>query len=102
MLVRPTATRWALLVSHIWTAADNTFSQIPQINGLFASGMVLLLNNWGAKGTGMSASATKDIRYVHKAIEMLKTLEPWCAFVHSVQYTSADGQASIGGILLVA
>ncbi|GJE87560.1 fungal-specific transcription factor domain-containing protein [Phanerochaete sordida] len=59
--------------------ATDTY-QIPQINGLFASGMVLLLNILGAKGTSLSANANKDIGHVHKAIEMLKALEPWWHF----------------------
>lgn len=46
--------------------------------------MVLLLNNWGAKRSGVSANANKDIGSVHKAIEMLKALEPWYALVLSV------------------
>lgn len=51
----------------------------PQINGLFVSGMVLLMSIWGSKRSGQPVNM-KDVNYIHKAIEMLKALEPWWNF----------------------
>ncbi|KAJ3518564.1 hypothetical protein NM688_g9420 [Phlebia brevispora] len=43
---------------------------------LFSSGIVLLLNIWGAKRSGSVADPVKEMKEVHKAMNMLKTLEP--------------------------
>ena len=40
----------------------------------------MLFNIWGAKKSKLAVNMTKDIEYVHRAIEMLKALEPWWHF----------------------
>ena len=43
---------------------------------LFGAGIVLLLNIWGGKLSGSSTNPTKEMAEVHKAMDMLKALEP--------------------------
>ncbi|THG99014.1 hypothetical protein EW026_g3251 [Hermanssonia centrifuga] len=45
-------------------------------HSLFVSGIVLLLNIWGAKRSGSSVPVDKEMGEVHKAMTMLKALEP--------------------------
>lgn len=42
---------------------------------LFGSGIVLLVNIWGAKRSGSIADPVKEMQEVHKVMNMLKTLE---------------------------
>ena len=44
--------------------------------GLFSSSIVLLLNIWGGKKGGASINPAKEMAEVHKAMEILKALEP--------------------------
>ncbi|KAI9070185.1 hypothetical protein FKP32DRAFT_1543831, partial [Trametes sanguinea] len=47
---------------------------------LFTAGIVLLLNIWGGKRSGLSTDSTKEMADVHKCMKMLKLLEahvPW-------------------------
>ena len=43
---------------------------------LFTSGIVLLLNIWGGKRSGLSTDPAKEMADVHKCMKMLKRLEP--------------------------
>lgn len=43
---------------------------------LFTSGIVLLLNIWGGKRSGVATDAGKEMADVHKCMKMLKALEP--------------------------
>ena len=44
---------------------------------LFTAGIVLLLNIWGGKRSGMlSLDPSKEMADVHKCMKMLRTLEP--------------------------
>ncbi|KAL4249328.1 ABC-transporter-regulating transcription factor-like protein [Abortiporus biennis] len=43
---------------------------------LFTSGIVLLLNIWGGKRSGLSTDPNKEMADVHKCMKMLKILEP--------------------------
>ncbi|TCD62493.1 hypothetical protein EIP91_006814 [Steccherinum ochraceum] len=43
---------------------------------LFTSGIVLLLNIWGGKRSGLSTDPAKEMADVHKCMKMLKKLEP--------------------------
>ncbi|PCH39377.1 hypothetical protein WOLCODRAFT_29517 [Wolfiporia cocos MD-104 SS10] len=43
---------------------------------LFTCGIVLLLNIWGGKRSGLSTDPTKEMADVHKCMKMLKLLEP--------------------------
>ncbi|OSC97677.1 hypothetical protein PYCCODRAFT_1376657 [Trametes coccinea BRFM310] len=42
---------------------------------LFTAGIVLLLNIWGGKRSGLSTDSTKEMADVHKCMKMLKLLE---------------------------
>ncbi|CDO71787.1 hypothetical protein BN946_scf184939.g11 [Trametes cinnabarina] len=42
---------------------------------LFTAGIVLLLNIWGGKRSGLATDATKEMADVHKCMKMLKLLE---------------------------
>lgn len=42
---------------------------------LFASGIVLLLNIWGGKCSGLTTDPAREMEDVHKAMKMLKALE---------------------------
>ena len=53
---------------------------------LFSSGIVLLLNIWGAKRSGSVADPVKEMVEVHKCMNMLKKLEPrWAVSLFSPQ-----------------
>ncbi|KZT67994.1 hypothetical protein DAEQUDRAFT_728533 [Daedalea quercina L-15889] len=43
---------------------------------MFTCGIVLLLNIWGGKRSGLSTDAQKEMADVHKCMKMLKMLEP--------------------------
>ncbi|KAI1786446.1 fungal-specific transcription factor domain-containing protein [Ganoderma leucocontextum] len=43
---------------------------------LFTAGIVLLLNIWGGKRSGLSTDPAKEMADVHKCMKMLRTLEP--------------------------
>ena len=43
---------------------------------LFTAGIVLLLNIWGGKRSGLSTDPAKEMADVHKCMKMLKLLEP--------------------------
>ncbi|TBU65203.1 fungal-specific transcription factor domain-containing protein [Dichomitus squalens] len=43
---------------------------------LFTAGIVLLLNIWGGKRSGLSTDPAKEMADVHKCMKMLQTLEP--------------------------
>ncbi len=45
---------------------------------LFTAGIVLLLNIWGGKRSGLSTDPAKEMADVHKCMKMLRTLEPRC------------------------
>ena len=45
---------------------------------LFTSGIVLLLNIWGGKRSGLATDPVKEMADVHKYMKMLRTLEPRC------------------------
>lgn len=45
---------------------------------LFTAGIVLLLNIWGGKRSGLSTDPAKEMADVHKCMKMLRTLEPQC------------------------
>ena len=49
---------------------------------LFTAGIVLLLNIWGGKRSGLSTDPAKEMADVHKCMKMLRALEPQCV-VHS-------------------
>ncbi len=55
---------------------QRTDSNHPTPQSLFVSGIVLLLNIWGAKRSGSSVPVDKEMGEVHKAMTMLKALEP--------------------------
>lgn len=42
---------------------------------LFNAGIVLLMNIWGAKRSGSIADPVKEMKEVHKVMDMFKTLE---------------------------
>ena len=43
---------------------------------LFTAGIVLLLNIWGGKRSGLSTDPAKEMADVHKCMKMLRALEP--------------------------
>ena len=43
---------------------------------MFTCGIVLLLNIWGGKRSGLATDAQKEMADVHKCMKMLKMLEP--------------------------
>ena len=43
---------------------------------LFTSGIVLLLNIWGGKRSGLSTDPAKEMADVHKCMRILRLLEP--------------------------
>ena len=43
---------------------------------LFTSGIVLLLNIWGGKRSGLTTDPAKEMEDVYKCMKMLKVLEP--------------------------
>ena len=43
---------------------------------LFTAGIVLLLNIWGGKRSGLSLDPSKEMADVHKGMKMLRLLEP--------------------------
>ena len=45
---------------------------------LFTAGIVLLLNIWGGKRSGLSLDPSKEMADVHKCMKMLRQLEPEC------------------------
>ena len=45
---------------------------------LLASGIVLLLNIWGGKRSGLATDPAREMEDVHKAMRMLKSLEGRC------------------------
>ena len=45
---------------------------------LFTAGIVLLLNIWGGKRSGLSTDPAKEMADVHKCMKMLRALEPQC------------------------
>lgn len=49
---------------------------------LFASGIVLLLNIWGGKRSGIATDPTREMEDVHKAMRMLKALETRSVLAH--------------------
>ena len=42
---------------------------------LFAAGIVLLLNIWGGKRSGVATDPAREMEDVHKAMKMLKSME---------------------------
>ena len=50
---------------------------------LFTAGIVLLLNIWGGKRSGLSLDPSKEMADVHKCMKMLRQLEPECVSPHS-------------------
>jgi len=49
---------------------------LPQLQAaVFSAGIVLLLNIWGGKRSGLSTDATKEMEDVHKCMQVLKTAE---------------------------
>lgn len=45
---------------------------------VFSAGVVLLLNIWGGKRSGLSTDANKEMEDVHKCMQVLKTGEKRC------------------------
>lgn len=43
---------------------------------LFTCGIVLLLNIWGGKQSGLTTDPAKEMEDVYKCMKMLKSLEP--------------------------
>ena len=43
---------------------------------LFTAGIVLLLNVWGGKRSGLSMDLSKEMADVHKCMRILRLLEP--------------------------
>ena len=43
---------------------------------LFTAGIVLLLNIWGGKRSGLATDPSKEMADVHKCMKMLKAMEP--------------------------
>ena len=43
---------------------------------MFTCGIVLLLNIWGGKRSGLATDAQKEMADVHKCMKMLRALEP--------------------------
>ncbi|KAI0787277.1 fungal-specific transcription factor domain-containing protein [Fomes fomentarius] len=54
------------------SGAPTFFNQMA----LFTGGIVLLLNIWGGKRSGLSTDPAKEMADVHKCMKMLKLLEP--------------------------
>lgn len=46
---------------------------------LFSIGIVLIINIWGGKRSGMSTNPAKEMQDVYKCMRILKYLEPRCA-----------------------
>lgn len=46
----------------------------------FTAGIVLLLNIWGGKKSGLSTDPLKEMADVHKCMGLLKSLEGRCVF----------------------
>lgn len=44
---------------------------------LFTATLILLLNIWGGSRTGATVDIPKEMEEVHRALRILKTLEPW-------------------------
>ena len=58
---------------------------------LFTSGIVLLLNIWGGKRSGLSIDPMKEMADVHKCMKMLKLLEPQYVFERTISvFSCAD------------
>lgn len=49
---------------------------------LFSSGIVLLLNIWDGKRSGLSTDPTKEMQEVHKAMNLLKQVEARLVVCH--------------------
>ena len=59
---------------------------------LFAAGIVLLLNIWGGKRSGVATDPAREMEDVHKAMKMLKSMERRyvCELVDMAGYSLAS------------
>ena len=59
---------------------------------LFAAGIVLLLNIWGGKRSGVATDPAREMEDVHKAMKMLKSMERRyvCETINLTDYLSAS------------
>ncbi|EKM58712.1 uncharacterized protein PHACADRAFT_253204 [Phanerochaete carnosa HHB-10118-sp] len=51
-------------------------SPFLNVAGLFSAGIVLLLNIWGGKSSGVAINPARELAEVHRTMEILKTLSP--------------------------
>lgn len=74
---------------------------------VFTAGIVLLLNIWGGKRSGLSTDPNKEMADVHKCMQVLRACETrYGAFVHYIWVAvvfnvSILGQMALYGAVMV-